>query len=115
MFEDKTLEFIEKLKYQEIFDEWYLSNFIDENVKKLSSEDAFQLSSLLITQIRSNLESDLLYELLQIFLSLKAVSQTNQHPKQLIEDPEIFEDILKLHTDDSIISITKDLKKMYNL
>lgn len=41
MFEDKTLEFIEKLKYQEFFDEWYLSNFIDENVKKLSSEDAF--------------------------------------------------------------------------
>ncbi len=115
MFENKVLEFIEKLKYQESFDEWYLSDFIDENIKKLSSENAFESSSFIISLIRLNLESDLLYELLQILLSLKAVSQTNQHPTQLIEDPEIFEDILKLHTDNSIISTTKDLKKMYNL
>lgn len=45
-------------------DEWYLAEFIELNVEKLSSEDAFDLTSYVLMLIQNSVTTEYLYELL---------------------------------------------------
>ena len=71
MFVQNLYSFIKKLKTEVDFDEWYLSEFIEKNIDTLSQEDAFQMQSYVIQLIEHNLESNEMYELLQIWIALQ--------------------------------------------
>lgn len=110
LFKESLLIFIEKLKSDVVLDEWYLAEFIELNIDKLSAESAFNLASYVIHQIVKYTSSDLLYELLQILLSLQRQSGTMQKPLALLEYPDIFNQIISHNSNEHILETVKALK-----
>ena len=95
MFIESLVHFIKIISSGCEFDEWYLSNFIDESVYTLSQSDAFEMSSYLVEVIKKDLESSHMYELLTILLALQSQSDTTQSPINLSRDPSFLNEIIK--------------------
>ena len=113
MFVQNLYSFIKKLKTEVDFDEWYLSEFIEKNIDTLSQEDAFQMQSYVIQLIEHNLESNEMYELLQIWIALQRQSGTMQKPLELINNPNIFESLIDHNSADYILENVAVLKDIY--
>ena len=47
MFEIKVNQFINEISNNDNLDEWYLSRFIDDNVRTLTTQDAFYQSNII--------------------------------------------------------------------
>lgn len=113
MFIDAFQNFIKKLQSGVEVDEWYLSDFVDENVINLSPSDAFELISYIIRFCRTNIDSSCMYEFLYILLALQRQSETFQVPLGLLEFPNFFDEILQRNTEDYIVNLVNELKKIY--
>lgn len=78
MFIDSLTSFLQKINAESEIEEWYLSNFIDGFVCKLSPPDAFEMSSYVIEVIKNDSKLNHTYELLTILLALQRQSNTAQ-------------------------------------
>lgn len=115
MFEIEVNKFINEISDNDNLDEWYLSRFIDDNVRTLTTQDAFYQSDNVLRKIRHDIFFDHLYELLEILIALRMHSDTNEIPIILIEDPTIFDKIEKHRSEDYILLPIKKLKKIFYL
>ncbi|MHA3116096.1 hypothetical protein E0H86_10095 [Acinetobacter sp. ANC 4635] len=113
MFINAVLDFIKKLKSDIEIDEWYLYDFIENNVNNLSEGEAFDMSSYILNMINNDLKSYEVYELLQLLLSLQRQSKTTQKPIELIKNPNILQDLINENPEDYIISAAQDLINIY--
>jgi len=113
MFIDEFQKFIKKLESGVELDEWYLTDFIDENIIKLSPSEAFELTSYVIGFIKNNIDSSCLYEFLYILLALQRQSETVEKPLVLISSPDFFEIIINKNSEDYIMSVVDELKNIY--
>lgn len=113
MFKENLNNFIEKLKSGSEVDEWYLSDFINDNVSILSSEEAYKGLIYLLNLIKSNLHSNEMYEYLQITIALRNQSATNQIPTLLLKDRDFFQKILDVNDEDYIANSVKELNKLF--
>lgn len=115
MFEIEVNQFINEISNNDNLDEWYLSRFIDDNVRTLTTQDAFYQSNIILRKIRNDIFFDHLYELLEILIALRMHSNTNEIPLILIEDPTIFDKIEKHRIEDYILLPIRKLKKIFYL
>lgn len=115
MFIESLVHFIKIISSGYEFDEWYLSNFIDESVYTLSQSDAFEMSSYLVEVIKKDLESSHMYELLTILLALQSQSDTTQSPINLSRDPSFLNEIIKNNSEEYIHRLVDELTRNYRI
>ncbi|MGN0935653.1 hypothetical protein [Acinetobacter sp. YH12145] len=115
MFKENLNKFIEKLKSGNEVDEWYLSDFISDNVIVLSGEDAYEELVYLLNLIESNLYTNEMYEYLQIAIALRNQSATNQIPTLLLNDRNFFQKILDVYDEDYITVSVKELNNLFQM
>ena len=115
MFIESLVHFIKIISSGCEFDEWYLSNFIDESVYTLSQSDAFEMSSYLVEVIKKDLESSHMYELLTILLALQSQSDTTQSPINLNRDPSFLNEIIKNNSEEYIHRLVDELTRNYRI
>jgi len=113
MFIQALSNFIQNLQSEVEFDEWYLSDFIDNNVGILSPVEAYEMESHIIQCIKKDINSNELYELLTILLSLQRQSDTTLKPKELENNPNFFEEIIRTNPEDYIRSLVDQLSDSY--
>lgn len=115
MFINALSNFLEKLASKEDLDEWYLSNFIDENVYSLLPAEAFEFSSHVIKLLKNDAQPDYTYELLTILLALQRQSDTAQIPETLKNSLNLFDDLIKNNSEEYVLSLINELIYIYNL
>lgn len=115
MFMDSLENFIQHLKSSNNQSEWYLQDFIEQNVYSLSTFEAYDASSLVLDMIKDHSMLDLLYELLSILTALQRQSDTTQRPSSLITHPELLNEITKACKETYIIDLIKNLNQSYRL
>jgi len=115
MFIESLTNFIKKISSGFELDEWYLSNFINESVYRLSQSDAFEMSSYLVEIIKKDLESSYMYELLSILLALQSQSDTTQSPINLSKDPSFFDEIIRNNSGEYIHHLVNKLIQNYRI
>jgi len=115
MFINTLSSFLEKLASEEDLDEWYMSNFIDENVYSLLPAEAFEFSSHVIALLKDEALSDYAYELLTILLALQRQSDTTQIPKILKNSPNFFDKIIKKNPEKYIFNLAHELAQNYRI
>lgn len=109
MFINALSSFLEKLASEEELDEWYLSNFIDENVYSLLPAEAFELSSHVIKLLKNDAQPDYIYELITILLALQRQSDTTQVPEILKNNPNFFDDLIKNNSEEYVLNLAHEL------
>lgn len=115
MFINALSSFLEKLASKEDLNEWYLSNFIDENVYSLLPAEAFEFSSHVIKLIKEKAQSGYSYELLTILLALQHQSDTTQIPEILKKSPNFFDDLIKNNSEKYILNLAHELAQNYRM
>lgn len=115
MFAHALDQFIKQLKSGKALNEWYLSNFIETHVNVLSTSDAYNLSSLVLTIMTDSSNSDLLYELICISIALQRQSDSTQIPSILISYPDILNEVGERTTDPHIYELIHTLKQSYRI
>lgn len=115
MFINTLSIFLEKLASEEDLDEWYLSNFIDENVYSLSAAEAFDFSSDVIKLLIDDAQPDYTYELLTILLALQRQSDTTQIPEILKNSPNFFDEIIKNNSEEYVLNLAHELAQNYRI
>lgn len=78
MFFDKLTQFFDELNQNIEIDEWYLSDFIDENICPLPSYQAFDILVELMPYLLARDCRDFEYEIRAIIAALKNQADTNQ-------------------------------------
>lgn len=78
MFIENFKNFITDLDINPVTDEWYMSNFVDSNIKILSSHEAFSLLKPFISYIIDNYDVSFEYETVEALRYLKIQSDTNE-------------------------------------
>lgn len=61
-----------------VTDEWYMSKFVDENIKVLESYEAFDILKAFISYMIEHYDSHSEYEIVEALRYLKLQSDTNQ-------------------------------------
>ncbi|MCZ1178717.1 hypothetical protein [Acinetobacter pittii] len=115
MFINTLSSLLEKLASEEDLDEWYLSNFIDENVYSLLAAEAFEFSSHVIELLKDEAQPDYTYELLTILLALQRQSDTAQIPDILKNSSNFFDEIIKKNPEKYILNLAHDLAQNYRM
>lgn len=115
MFVDSLMSFLQKINAESELEEWYLSNFIDEFVCKLSQSDAFEVSSYVIEVIKNDSRFSYTYELLTILLALQRQSNTAQIPVNLINEPQFLNEIIENSSEKYVQYLVDELAKNYKL
>lgn len=78
MFIENFKNFITDLDINPVTDEWYMSNFVDSNIKILSNHEAFSLLKPFISYIIDNYDVSFEYETVEALRYLKIQSDTNE-------------------------------------
>ncbi|ENV48805.1 hypothetical protein P255_02863 [Acinetobacter brisouii CIP 110357] len=115
MFIDSLMSFLQKINAESELEEWYLSNFIDEFVCKLSPPDAFEMSSYVIEVIKNDSKFSYTYELLTILLALQRQSNTAQIPVNLINEPQFLNEIIENSSEEYVQYLVDELAKNYKI
>lgn len=115
MFETKLNDFLKKISNDDNLDEWYLSQFIDQNVRTLTTQEAFYASNTVLWKIMNDISSNNLYELLEILIGLRIQSDTNELPPLLIDNPDLFKQIKLQRCEDYITMPVGNLEKIFHL
>lgn len=77
ILENKLRDFLETISInQEELDEWYLSDFIDKNIKPLNSYESFEAMKKMVPYLIKYPEYG--YELLEIIQELNRISDTTE-------------------------------------
>lgn len=115
MLNHKINDFLASIKSDKNLNEWYLSDFVEKNVKILSAEEAFNASEDISKIIFKEKDSDVIYELLYILYYLKQQSETNQIPLWIKNNIDFFDKIKKHHQKDYIDNIINNLCMFYKI
>lgn len=78
MFFEKFNEFLADLNTNPVTDEWYMSKFVDENIKVLESYEAFDILKNFINYMIEHYDSNSEYEIVESLRYLKLQSNTNE-------------------------------------
>lgn len=78
MFLDKFSSFITDLNTNPVTDEWYMSKFVDENIKILSSNEAFEILKSFTIYMIENYDPCSEYEIMETLRYLKIQANTNE-------------------------------------
>lgn len=96
--ENKLKDFLHNISInRDNLDEWYLSDFIDKNIKILSSYDSFEFMKKIISYIVNYPEYG--YELLEITQELKRQADTTE----IFYNDDIPKKIIELYIDDEYL------------
>lgn len=74
-----------------VIDEWYVSNFIDKNIKVLESQDAFDISKQFIKYMIDQYDVNSEYEIVETFRYLRLQANTNEKFYTNDQRDKIFE------------------------
>ena len=78
MFLDKFNEFVDNLKNNSIVDEWYMSNFAEENIKTLDTHEAFNNLKLFVSYMIERYNPDFEYDIVETLRYLKYQVNSNE-------------------------------------
>lgn len=96
--ENKLEDFLHHISInQNNLDEWYLSDFIDKNIKILNSYESFEFMKKIIPYLVNYSEYG--YELLEITQELKRQADTTE----IFYNDEIPKKLIKMHMNDEYL------------
>lgn len=78
MFFKKLNTFFADLEKNEVTNEWYISDFADENIKKLEQYEAYDILKLYVPYMIEKYNQNFEYEILEIFRYLKYQVNSNE-------------------------------------
>ena len=97
--ENKLEDFLYHISInQDNLDEWYLSDFIDENIKILSSYESFEFMKKIIPYLVNYPEYG--YELLEITQELKRQADTTE----IFYNDDIPKKLIEMHINDKYLT-----------
>ena len=116
MFKQELLKFLKEIQSGHELDEWYLSNFVEENIYPFSEEEAFSELNLVIKLIYENIDSvEIISELMYIYMYLQRQSDTTEIPSFLSKHTNIFSLIQKKYKGTDLDDLAKDFIRIYHL
>ena len=111
MFVYNLKALISTLRSRNYPDEWYLADFIENNIATLSAEDAFKGASVVLDMFST--EKHAIYELLMILQALHRQSDTTQIPTFLVSNPNTFDNLYSRNNESDLHDLIKDIKQLY--
>lgn len=105
--EDKLTNFLKNISInQDNLNEWYLSDFIDNNIKVLNSYESFEFMKNIVPYLIKHSEYG--YELLEIIQELQRIADTTE----VFYDYGTREKLMKIYSNDEyLIKIINNIFK----